>query len=837
MKKIISNEQLELAAGFIQFTNRNVYLTGKAGTGKTTFLKNLPNLTSKHHVVVAPTGVAAINAGGVTIHSFFQFSFGPQLPEAAFEALASNPQAVQPAYEARYQRFTRDKIRLIKRLDLLVIDEISMVRADLLDAIDRVLRRFRRRDLPFGGVQLLMIGDIQQLAPVAREEEWQLLRPYYDSVYFFSSHALKASDYVTIELKHVYRQQDQYFIDILNAIRENQLDKPTLEKLNSRFHPDFDPDEKEGYITLTTHNYQADQINQLKLKQLKGKSWIFEATVEGDFPGMAYPADEHLELKVGAQVMFVKNDPEPAKRFYNGKIGRLIAKEEDKLVVQCDDETIDVEQLIWQNMKYQLDEKTQQIEEKIIGSFKQYPLKLAWAITIHKSQGLTFEKLIIDANAAFAHGQVYVALSRCTSFEGVVLKSRLQPRGIGADAAVNGFLHEIPKRSPDEAGLEEARRAYEFNLLVELFDFQPLLRLLRIINKIANENSGSIQTAYLALVSNAIDQLNELEKVSQRFRPQLRQLFDASDNLEQNAALQERVKKAAEYFLEQLNTSLTKQDFTVETDNKQVRKRFTGLEEQEEEQLRVKLATLKQCKEQGFETKAYLKTRNDATLGKAVRTFGKAKQEAPVDYHKPLFETLKRWRNMRAMDDDLEHYRVITIKSMQEIAAKLPVSMAELKTINGLGKRKLAAYGQELLALVVGYVGRAHIDKAVSEEAEPAAVKQKQAKGATYNITLDHFLAGKTIEETAELRGFAVSTIEGHAALLIKEGKLQARQLVAEDKLNLISEYFLETEDPRLGPAKEVLGEEVSFGELRIVSSQLIHDGNLEPWQGESGSE
>ncbi|MDY0084524.1 MAG: AAA family ATPase [Bacteroidales bacterium] len=835
MDTVTTNQQFELAAGFIQFTNRHVYLTGKAGTGKTTFLKNLPNLTSKHHVVVAPTGVAAINAGGVTIHSFFQFSFGPQLPEAALQALSSNPQAAQPAYEARYQRFTRDKIRLIKRLDLLVIDEISMVRADLLDAIDRVLRRFRRRDLPFGGVQLLMIGDIQQLAPVAREEEWQLLRPYYDSVYFFSSHALKASDYVTIELKHIYRQQDQYFIDILNRIRDNQLDKPTLEKLNSRYHPDFDPDEKEGYITLTTHNYQSDQINQLKLKQLKGKSWIFKATVEGEFPEMAYPADEQLELKVGAQVMFVKNDLSPEKRFYNGKIGRLIAREEDKLVVQCDDETIDVEPLTWHNMKYQLDEKTQQIEEVVIGSFKQYPLKLAWAITIHKSQGLTFEKVIIDANAAFAHGQVYVALSRCTSFEGVVLKSRLQPRGIGADAAVSGFLHEIPNRSPDEAGLEEAKRAYEFNLLLELFDFQPLLRLLRIIYKIANENSGSIQTAYLALVSKAIDKLNELENVSQRFRPQLRQLFNASDNPEQNHALQERVKKAADYFLEQLK-SLTKQDFTVETDNKQVRKRFTGLEEQVDEQLRVKVATLRQSKE-GFETKAYLKTRNDAALGKAVKTFGKAKQEAAVEYHKPLFESLKRWRNMRAMDDDLEHYRVITIKSMQEIAAKLPVSMIELKAINGIGKRKLAAYGQELLALVVEYVGKENIDKSITENAESTVGKQKQTKGATYAITLEHLLAGKSMEETAELRGFAVSTIEGHAARLIKEGKLQALQLVEEKKLNLISEYFLETEDPRLGPAKEVLGEEVSFGELRLVLSQLIHDEKLEPWQGEYGSE
>jgi len=712
-----------------------------------------------------------------------------------------------------------------------------MVRADLLDAIDRVLRRFRRRDLPFGGVQLLMIGDIQQLAPVAREEEWQLLRPYYDSVYFFSSHALKVSDYVTIELKHIFRQQDQYFIDILNNIRENYLDQPTLEKLNSRFHPDFDPDEKEGYITLTTHNYQADQINQMKMKQLKGKSWIFKATVEGDFPEMAYPADEQLELKVGAQVMFVKNDPSPEKRFYNGKIGRLIGREEDQLVVQCDDEAIDVEPLTWHNMKYKLDERTQQIEEAVIGSFKQFPLKLAWAITIHKSQGLTFEKVVIDANAAFAHGQVYVALSRCTSFEGVVLKSQLQARGIGADAAVKGFLHEIPKRSPDEAVLESARRAFEFDLLVEQFDFQLMLKLLKIIFKIANENRGSIQKAYLEMVSDAINKLNELDKVSQRFRPQLQKLFSSLDSLEQNVALQERVKKAADYFLEQLNNSFTKNDFTVETDNKQVSKRFTGLEEQLEEQLRVKLATLSQCKEQGFETKEYLKTRNDAALGKAARTTGKTKQETPVNYHKPLFESLKSWRNRRAMDDGLEHYRVITIKSMQEIAAKLPVSMIELKAINGIGKRKLAAYGHELLELVVRYVGEENIDKSAINKDDTVVVKQKKPKGSTYTATLEHLMTGRTIEETAKLRGFAVSTIESHAAALIKEGKLHARQLIADDKLNLISEYFIETEDPRLGPAKEVLGEEVSFGELRIVSSQLIHDGKLEPWQGEYGRE
>ncbi len=835
MIEIASNKQLELAAGFIQLTNKHVYLTGKAGTGKTTFLKNLSSVTNKHFVVVAPTGVAAINAGGVTIHSFFQLSFGPQLPEAAMNALASNAQAEQPSYEAKYQRFTREKIRLIKRLDLLVIDEISMVRADLLDAIDRVLRRFRSRELPFGGVQLLMIGDIQQLAPVAREEEWKLLSPFYDSVYFFSSHALKASDYVTIELKHIYRQQDQHFIRILNRIRDNDLDKKTLEKLNSRFQPDFDPEDKEGYITLTTHNYQADKINQTKMRKLSVKSWVFDAIIEGDFPESAYPADEQLELKVGAQVMFLKNDPSPEKRFFNGKIGRLIAKDEDKLVVECEDDIIDVEPLTWHNMKYQLDEKTQQIEEKIIGSFKQYPLKLAWAITIHKSQGLTFDKVIIDANAAFAHGQVYVALSRCTSFEGVVLKYALHQHGINADAAVSGFLHEIPNRSPDEAGLEKARKDYEFNLLVEQFDFQPLLILIKIIYKTANENSGSIQSEYLSLVSDVIDKLKELVHVSQRFRPQLKQLYNAFDNVEENSALQERVRKAAEYFLEQINSLLSKQDFMVDTDNKQFNKRFTNLVEQLEEILRVKIATLEQSRD-GFNAKSYLKTRNDAALGKARKSRDKIKQETPVDYHKSLFDLLKQWRNRRANDEDIQHYRIITIKSMQEIAARLPVSMTELVAIKGIGKRKLAAYGQELLELVVGYVGEKNIDTP-EPDTNAELVKAKSTKGTSFTITLEHLMAGHTIEETARIRGFAVSTIESHAARLIREGKLKACAIVDKDKFNLISEYFLVTEDPRLGPAKDVLGEEVSYGELRLVLSQLIHDKKINIIQTEKVDE
>jgi len=360
-------------------------------------------------VVVAPTGVAAINAGGVTIHSFFQLPFGPQIPEELAKRLpAANTDAKQAA--SRYQRFNREKINIIKSIDLLVIDEISMVRADLLDAIDAVLRRFRNRETPFGGVQLLMIGDLQQLAPIAKEDEWKLLRNYYESVYFFSSKALQKTDYVSIELTQVYRQRNEDFIKLLGKIRENRLDTEALEVLEKRHIPNFRPGDEEGYITLTTHNYQAQDINKYRLQELKGKNHSFNAKVSGEFPTFNYPTEEVLNLKIGAQVMFVKNDPSPQKEFYNGKIGKITGIDEDKIFVRCpDDEAlITVTPLEWQNCRYTLNEQTKEIEETVIGSFTQYPLKLAWAVTIHKSQGLTFDKAIIDARQAFAHGQVYV---------------------------------------------------------------------------------------------------------------------------------------------------------------------------------------------------------------------------------------------------------------------------------------------------------------------------------------------------------------------------------------------------------------------------------------------
>lgn len=423
-----SNPELELANTLIGQTSTNIFLTGKAGTGKTTFLRSLMKESPKRMIVLAPTGIAAINAGGMTIHSFFQLPFAPYIPGTAFGG------------DAKYRfRFGREKLHIMQSIDLLVIDEISMVRADLLDAIDDVLRRFRKNEKPFGGVQLLLIGDIQQLPPVTKNDEWKMLSEYYDSPYFFSSKALSQTTFCTIELKKVYRQSDTRFLELLNAIRENRCTEKDIAMLNSRFIPENKTTNDKGYIRLTTHNQQAQQINNKKINDLPTPSYTFKAKIEGNFPEYSYPTEPELKLKEGAQVMFVKNDISGEHRYANGTIGRITRLSNQHIEVTVDETgvVIDLQEAEWANTRYKLDEETKEIIEETEGTFTQYPLKLAWAITVHKSQGLTFDKAIIDVSSAFTHGQTYVALSRCRTLEGMILSAPITSEAVISDKIID----------------------------------------------------------------------------------------------------------------------------------------------------------------------------------------------------------------------------------------------------------------------------------------------------------------------------------------------------------------------------------------------------------------
>ncbi len=567
MTETPDNRQLQLAFEYVQYTGRNVFLTGKAGTGKTTFLHTLKTKSPKRMIVVAPTGVAAINAGGVTIHSFFQLPFGPLVPD--MESGGDGP--------GGQYRFSRQKIDIIRSLDLLVIDEISMVRADLLDGIDAVLRRFRGGSRPFGSVQLLMIGDLQQLAPVVKDDEWEILRSHYQTMFFFSSQALAQNRFVSIELQHIYRQSDARFIDLLAKVRENRMDEADLIALNKRCNPALAKETPEGTITLTTHNFQAQKINEARLAALPGKEKRFEARVEGDFPPYAFPTASELVLKPGAQVMFVKNDSSPEKLFFNGKIGQLKHITEDGLIVKCPGDTkpIMVEPAEWKNIKYTLNETTREIKETESGKFIQFPLKLAWAITIHKSQGLTFDQAVIDARAAFADGQVYVALSRCRTLEGLVLSTPIESRSIKSSAVVGEFTRHIEQNAPDQDQLKEARRDYQVVLLDELFDFSALLGCLFSCLKISNEYKTILAGVTPLFFRRTVEAVKaEITGVADKFTVQRRQIIREAADLETCPLLQERVSMAADYFIGKIESLVTRplQAVSVETDNREARK-------------------------------------------------------------------------------------------------------------------------------------------------------------------------------------------------------------------------------------------------------------------------
>ena len=814
------NQKLEFVEELVLYTDAHIFLTGKAGTGKTTFLKNLPLKTYKRMVVVAPTGVAAINAGGQTIHSFFQLPFGPQVPEGG------NAKNVLPkSLAAQFQKIRKNKLNLMRCLDLLIIDEISMVRADVLDAVDAVLRRARRSQKPFGGVQLLMIGDVHQLAPVAKPEEWEVLSPYYDTPYFFGSQVLKKTPYVCVELEHIYRQHDEDFITLLNKVRNNQMDADCVRLLNSRFKPNFIAHDNEGYITLTTHNYQADQINETKLAAIEAKPLVFKAVVRGTFPENTYPTKEELVLKVGAQVMFVKNDPNPEKAFYNGKIGKLVGYNDDEgtVTVESEGERIVVPKLTWQNMEYAINAENQDIEEKEIGSFTQIPLRLAWAVTIHKSQGLTFDKVIVDAGQAFAHGQVYVALSRCTSLEGLVLKTPIASNALVNDFSVNQFVDALPEREPTQEKVDQLRHDYELETMLELINFEGIYKDFGKLMKVIYDNDTLFERSLIQDLSQRRNRIfEELCQIGNKFESQIQKLHSQAPTCEQNPLLQERLTKGVAYFEEHLKAIAEGLfDLPFKTDNQALNEQLTEALKQLKEDVYLKGCCLEACKE-GFTVKEYQKTKSVKVI--EVEKSGKKKVEIKFEPSKNggLYSILLSWRAARAEADDVPASNIAPIRTLKAIAETKPVTLAELRKVEGMGPKRIRNYGAEILDIVLRHLGQ---DPQKADIGDLAKVPQKRTNGATYFQTKEMAERGMSAEAIAKARGLAESTIYSHLIYWVEQGSFPASRFVSSEKMAEIRDYFESTGDPKITTARDVLGDDYQYFEIRMVLAEMKREG------------
>ncbi|MEO5571224.1 MAG: helix-turn-helix domain-containing protein [Bacteroidia bacterium] len=546
----MTNPEFEFAEQFALHTEQHIFLTGKAGSGKTTLLKHIADKTTKNFVIVAPTGVAAINAGGTTIHSMFYFPTTSFIPSNEFVNmnLVTNRSLL-----LKRMRYNREKRRLLQELELLIIDEVSMVRCDILDAIDFVLQVVRRNKLPFGGVQVLLIGDMHQLPPVTKDNEWEILKRYYQSPYFFDSQVWQKLDAVQIELKKIYRQSDERFLNLLNNIRNKEMEQEDFEQLEKRFQPLFKPTEK-GYVMLCTHNNKADAINSDELRKLPAKMHSFEAEIEGEFPENMYPCERILNLKEGAQVMFIKNDTDSGK-YYNGKLAVIKKIAADEIIVEFNEnkESHSLERQAWENTRYTVEEGSGKISKNDLGMFRQYPLRLAWAITIHKSQGLTFDKVIIDAGQSFAAGQVYVALSRCRSLEGIVLHSRITQNALFTDDKINLFSTSHHNANKLQEVLSEAKIRYAKFQLKRLFTFSNLSDRTDEWKEMIEQKEIPEKEKAIELCEKIKSEIILISETADKFQAQLDRLLN---NLEEsvlgNQVLKERCGKAIDYFTSNL---------------------------------------------------------------------------------------------------------------------------------------------------------------------------------------------------------------------------------------------------------------------------------------------
>jgi hypothetical protein len=755
-----SNPTAAFVEQFINQTSQSIFLTGKAGTGKTTLLRKIMASTHKNAVIVAPTGIAALNAGGVTIHSFFQLPFAGFIPE--FGAQPAFSESVKfETKQTLLRHFTMNKTRLkmIRNIDLLIIDEVSMLRADLLDAIDWTLRNIRRVHEPFGNVQVLFIGDLLQLPPVVKQEEWQILRNHYQGIFFFHAKVLQETQPLYIELSKIYRQQDQDFIQLLNQLRNNQMSSEDLQILNQYVRPDFDANKEEGYITLSTHNAKADQINAIALEALPEKLWSYAAEITGDYPKHLYPLEPTLELKLGAQVMFIKNDLSLEKNYFNGKMGKIKALSSDEILVEFPEEkkTINVEKFEWSNIRYELNAATGEVEEKTIGTFVHFPLKLAWAITVHKSQGLTFDKAVLDVSEVFAPGQAYVALSRLRTLSGLVLTQPMRMNGLSNDQQVMAYSQHKADENTLPKVLEAHTKHYLLQTLKQAFDWYELRSQWSqheaSYQAIGAKSEKTKNKSWMALQNQVVQATKE---PAEKFIRQLEGLFTKPHF--DRVFLKERVDAAYLYFFAQLDGVLLSNLRKI-----------------------AELSRVRKTKSYAEELEAL-----DEILTETILKLKKVRLLVTAVAEGEAITKDRIWNN------DLQQYKL----------SKIAIVRQELKQVPSL----LDDPDAEEVSFL---------------KSTKKLAKEQKVKKSTQEKTLELLEAGKEVSEIARERQLSVQTINSHFAYLIRSGQIELTDVMSPKRISDLEQLFDGFEGNSLNPLKEKLGSKATWDELKLYQAWM----------------